>query len=49
MTGWAQVQGLRGKTSLRDRVEWDNFSIENWSFWFDFKILALTVVALLRS
>lgn len=49
MTGWAQVQGLRGKTSLRDRVEWDNFYIENWSFWFDMKILALTVVALLRS
>jgi exopolysaccharide biosynthesis polyprenyl glycosylphosphotransferase len=49
MTGWAQVQGLRGKTSLRDRVEWDNFYIENWSFWFDIKILALTVVALLRS
>jgi lipopolysaccharide/colanic/teichoic acid biosynthesis glycosyltransferase len=49
ITGWAQVQGLRGKTSLKDRVEWDNFYIENWSFWFDIKILALTVVALLRS
>jgi exopolysaccharide biosynthesis polyprenyl glycosylphosphotransferase len=49
MTGWAQVQGLRGKTSLKDRVEWDNFYIENWSFWFDIKIMALTVVALLRS
>ncbi len=49
MTGWAQVQGLRGKTSLRDRVEWDNFYIENWSFAFDLKIMALTVVALLRS
>ncbi|MDQ3554349.1 MAG: exopolysaccharide biosynthesis polyprenyl glycosylphosphotransferase [Chloroflexota bacterium] len=49
MTGWAQVQGLRGETSLRDRVEWDNFYIENWSFWFDLKIMALTVVALLRA
>ncbi|MDQ3093357.1 MAG: exopolysaccharide biosynthesis polyprenyl glycosylphosphotransferase, partial [Actinomycetota bacterium] len=49
MTGWAQVQGLRGKTSLKDRVEWDNFYIENWSFWFDIKIMALTVVALLRD
>ncbi len=49
MTGWAQVQGLRGKTSLRDRIEWDNFYIENWSFAFDLKIIALTAVALLRS
>jgi exopolysaccharide biosynthesis polyprenyl glycosylphosphotransferase len=49
ITGWAQVQGLRGKTSLKDRVEWDNFYIENWSFWFDIKIMALTVVALLRD
>lgn len=49
MTGWAQVQGLRGQTSLADRVEWDNFYIENWSFWFDLKILALTVVAVMRS
>ncbi|MDQ3609594.1 MAG: exopolysaccharide biosynthesis polyprenyl glycosylphosphotransferase [Actinomycetota bacterium] len=49
MTGWAQVQGLRGETSLKDRVEWDNFYIENWSFWFDLKIMALTVVALLRA
>jgi lipopolysaccharide/colanic/teichoic acid biosynthesis glycosyltransferase len=49
MTGWAQVQGLRGKTSLRDRVEWDNFYIENWSFGFDLKIMALTVVALVRA
>lgn len=49
ITGWAQVQGLRGQTSLRDRVEWDNFYIENWSFWFDLKIMALTLVAILRS
>lgn len=49
MTGWAQVQGLRGKTSLRDRIEWDNFYIENWSFAFDLKIMALTVAALLRA
>ncbi len=49
ITGWAQVQGLRGKTSLSDRIEWDNFYIENWSFVFDLKIMALTVVAVLRS
>ena len=43
LTGWAQINGLRGKTSLRDRVEWDNHYIENWSPWLDFKILVQTV------
>ena len=33
ITGWAQVHGLRGQTSLADRVEWDNFYIEHWSLW----------------
>jgi exopolysaccharide biosynthesis polyprenyl glycosylphosphotransferase len=42
ITGWAQVHGLRGQTSLADRVEWDNYYIENWSLWLDFKILLLT-------
>jgi exopolysaccharide biosynthesis polyprenyl glycosylphosphotransferase len=45
ITGWAQVNGLRGKTSLADRVEWDNYYIENWSLWFDLKIFLLTFVA----
>jgi len=49
ITGWAQVHGLRGQTSLTDRVEWDNFYIENWSLWLDVKILLLTVGAVLRS
>ena len=40
ITGWAQVNGLRGKTSLADRVEWDNYYIENWSLWLDVKIAA---------
>ena len=43
LTGWAQVNGLRGETSLRDRVEWDNFYVENWSPWLDVKVLLLTV------
>src|SRR3954453_14278777 len=42
ITGWAQVHGLRGKTSLSDRVEWDNYYIENWSLWLDVKILLMT-------
>ena len=46
ITGWAQVHGLRGRTSLADRVEWDNYYIENWSLWLDFKILILTVTAM---
>jgi exopolysaccharide biosynthesis polyprenyl glycosylphosphotransferase len=48
VTGWAQVNGLRGKTSLRDRVEWDNYYIENWSLTLDFKILLMTLVAVLQ-
>jgi exopolysaccharide biosynthesis polyprenyl glycosylphosphotransferase len=46
LTGWAQVHGLRGETSLADRVEWDNFYIENWSPWLDLKIVLMTVPAL---
>jgi exopolysaccharide biosynthesis polyprenyl glycosylphosphotransferase len=49
ITGWSQVNGLRGKTSLADRVEWDNYYIENWSLWLDFKILLLTFVSVLRA
>ena len=43
MTGWAQVNGLRGQTSITDRVEWDNYYIENWSLWLDVRILLMTV------
>lgn len=48
MTGWAQVHGLRGQTSIADRAEWDNYYIDNWSLMLDFKILILTVLAVLR-
>jgi exopolysaccharide biosynthesis polyprenyl glycosylphosphotransferase len=48
ITGWAQVNGLRGQTSLDDRVEWDNYYIENWSLWLDLKILLLTMRAIVR-
>jgi exopolysaccharide biosynthesis polyprenyl glycosylphosphotransferase len=48
ITGWAQVRGLRGQTSISDRVEWDNFYIQNWSLWLDLKILALTLAEVFR-
>jgi exopolysaccharide biosynthesis polyprenyl glycosylphosphotransferase len=44
MTGWAQVHGWRGNTSIRMRIEHDLYYIENWSLMLDLKILFLTVV-----
>jgi lipopolysaccharide/colanic/teichoic acid biosynthesis glycosyltransferase len=49
LTGWAQIHGLRGDTSIADRASFDNFYIENWSLWLDIKIMLRTVVALVRS
>ena len=43
MTGWAQVNGLRGDTSIEERINYDIYYIENWSLSLDFKILFLTV------
>ncbi|TXR53350.1 undecaprenyl-phosphate glucose phosphotransferase [Reinekea thalattae] len=52
ITGWAQVNGLRGETDTLDkmekRVEHDLFYIDNWSFWFDIKIITLTILYILR-
>jgi lipopolysaccharide/colanic/teichoic acid biosynthesis glycosyltransferase len=46
ITGWAQINGLRGELDtvqkLKSRVDHDIHYIENWSFWFDLKILILT-------
>lgn len=42
MTGWAQINGLRGNTSLVERIRYDLYYIENWSLWFDIQILLLT-------
>jgi Undecaprenyl-phosphate glucose phosphotransferase len=44
ITGWAQVNGWRGDTSIEKRIECDLYYIQNWSLWFDFRILLLTVV-----
>ncbi|MFT6069455.1 MAG: Undecaprenyl-phosphate glucose phosphotransferase [Bacteriovoracaceae bacterium] len=43
ITGWAQVNGWRGDTSLHKRIECDIYYIKHWSFWFDIKILFLTL------
>lgn len=42
LTGWAQVNGLKGDTSIEERVRYDMFYIENWSFWFDLTIMVKT-------
>ena len=43
MTGWAQIHGYRGDTSIEKRIEYDLYYIENWSLGLDFKILCLTL------
>jgi exopolysaccharide biosynthesis polyprenyl glycosylphosphotransferase len=48
ITGWAQVHGLRGQTSIADRVEWDNYYILNWSLRLDFRILLMTLSEIFR-
>jgi exopolysaccharide biosynthesis polyprenyl glycosylphosphotransferase len=45
ITGWAQVNGLRGDTSIRKRIRYDLYYMSNWSFWFDLQIIAQTVWA----
>lgn len=42
MTGWAQVHGLRGDTSIQQRLRYDLYYIENWSLWLDLKIIIMT-------
>jgi len=49
LTGWAQVHGLNGDTSIHDRARLDNQYIENWSFWLDLMILARTIAATVAS
>jgi putative colanic acid biosynthesis UDP-glucose lipid carrier transferase len=44
ITGWAQVNGWRGNTSIEKRIEYDLFYVENWSLKFDLKIILLTIV-----
>ena len=43
ITGWAQIKGLRGDTSIKDRIEHDIYYAEHWSIWFDVKIIFITI------
>lgn len=43
LTGWAQINGYRGDTSINKRIEFDLYYIENWTMWLDFKIMFLTI------
>ncbi len=47
LTGWAQVNGLRGDTSIYERTQYDLYYIENWSIFFDLKIIFLTILQLI--
>jgi exopolysaccharide biosynthesis polyprenyl glycosylphosphotransferase len=49
MTGWAQVNGFRGDTSLKKRLQYDLYYIKNWSFWLDLRVLLLTPWRIIRS
>lgn len=49
LTGWAQVNGLRGDTSIAERTKYDLWYIENWSLWLDFKIILRTFFSLFGS
>ena len=49
LTGWAQVNGLKGDTSIKERVRYDIFYIENWSLWLDFKIIIKTLILVIRE
>ncbi len=49
ITGWAQVNGLRGDTSIPDRLQYDLYYIHNWSFRLDIQIIARTMFTALRD
>ncbi|MCY4106600.1 MAG: undecaprenyl-phosphate glucose phosphotransferase [Chloroflexi bacterium] len=49
MTGWAQVNGLRGDTSISERTRFDLWYVEHWSLWLDFKIILRTLFQIVRG
>jgi lipopolysaccharide/colanic/teichoic acid biosynthesis glycosyltransferase len=46
LTGWAQVHGLNGDTSIRDRARFDTYYIEHWTFWLDLVVLGRTMTSI---
>jgi len=48
LTGWAQINGLRGDTSIQERTRYDLYYVENWSLLFDVKIIARTIVTIFK-
>jgi len=49
ISGWAQVNDLRGDSDLEQRIQYDLYYIDNWSLWFDLRILVLTLWHILTS
>lgn len=49
LTGWAQIHGLRGDTSIEERARYDNYYIQHWSLWLDIKIMMRTVLKLTQA
>jgi lipopolysaccharide/colanic/teichoic acid biosynthesis glycosyltransferase len=46
LTGWSQIHGLRGDTSIVERAAFDNYYVENWSLWLDLRVIVRTVRAM---
>jgi exopolysaccharide biosynthesis polyprenyl glycosylphosphotransferase len=49
LTGWAQVNGLRGDVSIEERTAYDLWYVENWTLWLDFKIILRTLITIFRD
>ena len=49
LTGWAQINGLRGNTSIEERTAYDLWYVENWTLWLDIKIMLWTLFAVLSG
>ncbi len=49
LTGWAQIHGLRGDTSIEERARYDNYYIQNWTLWLDLKIMLRTLTAFMKG
>ena len=49
LTGWAQVNGMRGDTSIEERTKYDLWYVENWSVWLDIQIILRTVLRMITG